>query len=91
MKEAASEWLLVLQCSARLQFTLGLGTALAGCVWLMCWLLIAKHAGSANPITDAVIGALEAYHWILPLLVIFQTIGLVSKDYEKEKRRVLRW
>lgn len=91
MKETLLERLLVLQCLARLQFTLGLGTTLAGCVWLLCWLLITKHAGSANPMMAAVIVAFGPYHWILPLLMMLQTIGLVCKDYEKEKRRVLRW
>ena len=91
MKETVSQWLLVFQCSTRLQLTLGLGTSLAGCVWLLSWLMITKHAGSANPMMAAVIGAFGPYHWILPLLMMLQTIGLVGKHYEKEKRRVLRW
>ncbi|WP_454456636.1 hypothetical protein [Thauera phenylacetica] len=91
MKETVSEWTWVLLCSGRLQFILGLGTASAGVLWILYWILIVKHAGTSDPMMAGVIGALKPYHWVPPLLVMIQTIGLVFKNYERERRRLMRW
>ncbi len=91
MKETVSEWLWVLQCSGRLQFILGLGTVFAGALWILYWILIVKHPGASDPMMAGLIGALKPYHWVPPLLVMIKTIGLVFKNYERERRRLMRW
>lgn len=91
MKESVSEWLLVMHCSGRLQSLVLLGAVLAGSVWLLVWLQIAKHAGTSSPMVTAVIGAFVQYHWVPPLLVIFLTVVFACRIYDREKRRVLRW